>query len=702
MRGLALSGGGFRATLFHLGVISYLYDVERAWRQWDNANSLPANAIGPRPFRPLSDTCHIASVSGGSILAAHLVLNWKRYTDFKNPGEFAKAANEIISFTQKDIRGRIVRQLPITLWPYAASVLWRRSRRKDWEMPAWLNRSTTDSLARSYDKYLFHGARLRDLDPANNVPSLSLLAVNLGSDGNNSVAFTYEGLVSYSSSLGSNIAQTIHADDTELVGRAVAASSAFPGLFTPLFYNPSGSEDILRLSDGGVYDNLGVRKFLNDIAIHKPQFEQIIVSDASSASGSKFGLEFFEPITVPIKAADILFRRVYDFEVAAAYPSLFCMVGLRRNFSVKTFPIPPLRGQYRIPLSRVRTDLDEFSDLEVFALVRQGYSAAHDSLAFPLPNSSSGAISQTWSPTPRLAERFVNELTQVPLPKSDQDTIDEIEQTLEASRDRKWRLWRPSDPVSLITAVIVIFFVVGSHYLYGIYFAAPRLQKKVDETQAELTKSEENSNKLESQLKVANDSLEKANFHRKFVLPLQTDLTLEDAHSTVQDVTKKGFNDVSIFLVNYEGGPKYRTVAIYDSPEIAEAEKNRAMTELRPSANKYHAFPNFCNQKLIWDQTMRFYICEERGGAAYGYRMILEKNISEAIAGFTLAEGFNPGGNDYFEMIKLLASYRSKLKDSSTDESNKVWGEIARRILQERYGYLNSTTRSGLQILAMN
>lgn len=56
--GLALSGGGFRATLFHLGVVKALLDRG-----------------------VLKDVCHITSVSGGSILAAHLVLHWEEYTD---------------------------------------------------------------------------------------------------------------------------------------------------------------------------------------------------------------------------------------------------------------------------------------------------------------------------------------------------------------------------------------------------------------------------------------------------------------------------------------------------------------------------------------------------------------------------------------------------------------------------------------------
>ena len=55
--GLALSGGGFRAPLFHLGVVRFLADAGL-----------------------LQDVVYVSSVSGGSVLAAHLVLNWTKYT----------------------------------------------------------------------------------------------------------------------------------------------------------------------------------------------------------------------------------------------------------------------------------------------------------------------------------------------------------------------------------------------------------------------------------------------------------------------------------------------------------------------------------------------------------------------------------------------------------------------------------------------
>jgi predicted acylesterase/phospholipase RssA len=86
--GLALSGGGFRATLYHLGVVRFLRDAGA-----------------------LEHITDIASVSGGSILSAHLVLNWNRYNG--DDASFAEAASEIVNFVQFDLRNHIVRRLPL-------------------------------------------------------------------------------------------------------------------------------------------------------------------------------------------------------------------------------------------------------------------------------------------------------------------------------------------------------------------------------------------------------------------------------------------------------------------------------------------------------------------------------------------------------------------------------------------------------------
>ena len=51
-----------------------------------------SSAIWPTPRIAISST--ITSVSGGSVMAAHLVLNWARYTG--SPSEFEGAASDAL------------------------------------------------------------------------------------------------------------------------------------------------------------------------------------------------------------------------------------------------------------------------------------------------------------------------------------------------------------------------------------------------------------------------------------------------------------------------------------------------------------------------------------------------------------------------------------------------------------------------------
>src|SRR3954471_3239171 len=137
--GLALSGGGFRASLYHLGLVRFLRD----------ANILP-------------QVTHIPSVSGGSIFAAHLVLNWDRYNG--SPGEFDAAAAEGLAFVRLDVRHRIIRWYPPALplrWPrWLAGRSNRRLTRAGW-------------LEYHYEKHLYGDASLFQLPER---PQLHLLA----------------------------------------------------------------------------------------------------------------------------------------------------------------------------------------------------------------------------------------------------------------------------------------------------------------------------------------------------------------------------------------------------------------------------------------------------------------------------------------------------------------------------------------------
>ena len=227
--GLALSGGGFRATLFHLGMIRFLRE----------ANILP-------------QVTHITSVSGGSILAAHLVLNWQRYNDSLE--EFDAAAAELIRFVQLDVRNRVVRRFPLAM-PL------RAMRRLTLRRPI-RQLTRTGLLEYHYEKFLYGDTCLFQLPER---PRLSILATNL-SEGC-LCAFTRDGLIMQRRRPGQRFQFDRVHTGLATVPMAVTASSAFPGFFPPLELQAAdvgadpGQFGRIAFTDGGVYDNLGVRMF---------------------------------------------------------------------------------------------------------------------------------------------------------------------------------------------------------------------------------------------------------------------------------------------------------------------------------------------------------------------------------------------------------------------------------------------------------
>ena len=243
--GLALSGGGLRATLFHLGVVRFLRD---------------AGLLG--------EVTHIVSVSGGSILGAHLALNWGRYNG--SAADFEAAASKVIAFVQSDARNQIARRIPFLVPLRFLQRLTLRGPSRTF--------TPTGLLEKLYAKHLYGDARVHQLPET---PELHLLTTNM-SEGS-LCSFTRAGLIMQHRSNGGIKVEILPARLTP-VALAVAASSAFPGFFPPALITADdlglseGEFPPQTFTDGGVYDNLGVRAFdlLEDL---DPSLDQILVSD---------------------------------------------------------------------------------------------------------------------------------------------------------------------------------------------------------------------------------------------------------------------------------------------------------------------------------------------------------------------------------------------------------------------------------------
>ncbi|HEY2636759.1 MAG TPA: patatin-like phospholipase family protein [Solirubrobacteraceae bacterium] len=230
--GLCLSGGGYRAMLFHVGTL---------WRLNDAAL--------------LGKLDRVSSVSGGSITAATLALAWPDLA-FGPDGRAADFAERVVA----PVRGLAGETLDV------ASAL-------DGMLP--FGETVGEHLSGAYREHLFGDATLQSLPDA---PRFVINATNL--DSGELFRFTKTEMADWR--VGTVAAPRV------LLGDAVAASSAFPPVLSPFMLdlrdadwegepgNDLGTPEHrgeLTLSDGGVYDNMGLETVWKRCAT-------VLVSDA--------------------------------------------------------------------------------------------------------------------------------------------------------------------------------------------------------------------------------------------------------------------------------------------------------------------------------------------------------------------------------------------------------------------------------------
>ena len=342
--GLALSGGGFRATLYHLGLVPFLRD----------AGILP-------------NVTHITAVSGGSIMAAHLGLNWARYNGSAN--EFDAAAAELLAFVRLDVRNRILRRYPLAL-----PLHWLR------RLVGLPNRRLTrvGLLEYHYEKHLFGDTSLFQL-PEN--PRLHLLATNL-SEGR-LCSFNRDGLWIMRRDAAHHVRIERFPLGLATVPMAVAASSAFPSFFPPLELTGadvgarSGEFDRQAYTDGGIFDNLGIRAF-RYLAQPSPteqcSWDGVLVSDVGKPFQIRVSLRAGGIIRTAIRASDILTDRVGQLENETFKDTPGFVFARITDFVDPAQDPTALHPEIQRRLPSIRTDLDRFSDIEISSLIRQGYT----------------------------------------------------------------------------------------------------------------------------------------------------------------------------------------------------------------------------------------------------------------------------------------------------------------------------------------
>jgi hypothetical protein len=256
------------------------------------------------------------------------------------------------------------------------------------------------------------------------------------------------------------------------LGHAVAASSCVPALFEPLALTNLYYGLVVRLVDGGVYDNQGTASLLDQGC------NILLVSDASGQMNTENnpggGL-----LSVPLRTNSVLQSRVRvaQYRELSAQRRASTLRGLMFIHLKKDLPVKPMDWidcpdpqdalAHDLPVTKyginkgaqerlaaIRTDLDSFSDAEAKALMISGYRMAESELRSSLPElDQSNRSVADWQ-----FMKFSELLTRA-------DIAPSMMGLLSAASSLAFKIWRLSRPLQA-SSIILATILVG---LFGWY-----------------------------------------------------------------------------------------------------------------------------------------------------------------------------------------------------------------------------------------
>ncbi|HVO23531.1 MAG TPA: patatin-like phospholipase family protein [Candidatus Margulisiibacteriota bacterium] len=399
--GLALSGGGFRASLFHLGVLARLAEMD-----------------------VLRFVEVLSTVSGGSIVGAHYYLEVQRLLERRRDRQIARedyirivrrVQRKFFHGVRKNLRMRALSNLGCNLRMLMTDSYTRSHRLGElYERELFVHiQDDKQDGARTMPQLLVTPAaaaatngfnpRFSNWQRRAKVPVLLLNATSLNSGHNWQFTASWmgepPGLFEPEADIDANVRyRRLYYGEaptkplkTYRLGYAVAASACVPGLFEPLVLNGLYPGRTVRLVDGGVHDNQGVESLLD---------EGCTLILCSDASGQMEDIERPSDtfIGVPLRSNSILQDRIREAEYQdlrgrvenRALQGLF-FVHLKKGLTVAPLdwidckePTPvPQRSlattDYGVDrdiqrcLAAIRTDLDSFTEVEAYALMASGY-----------------------------------------------------------------------------------------------------------------------------------------------------------------------------------------------------------------------------------------------------------------------------------------------------------------------------------------
>ena len=347
--GLALSGGGFRASLFHLGVI----------RRLEELGIMQSVAV-------------VSSVSGGSIIAAYYLVEMERRLRVEqHPFEiatrlkvFESIASDFCRAVEHNLRTRAIIFTPAYYpWLFVKTLF----------LKAFRSGARAELIQAEYDKWLFNE------DTLDQLPSVT---ANGCFDASNPLVGPKLVLNTTSLLTGKRIVfSRVPKSDVKDFGtpdlnfvrlsRVVGASSGVPVLFPPT----SVRGDLLV--DGGVADNQGIE------ALRDEKCDVFLVSDASGQMEVADTLGTGEAVVYSrvnsILQFQIRKKLIGELQALRGSGSEVAFIHLYVNLKDREAeeggnPIARVSSELVPSLARIRTDLDQFSPIERESLMYHGYT----------------------------------------------------------------------------------------------------------------------------------------------------------------------------------------------------------------------------------------------------------------------------------------------------------------------------------------
>ncbi len=409
--GLAFSGGGFRASFFHIGILAQMAEQGL-----------------------LRKVEIISSVSGGSVIGALYYLHVKKLLESKTDERITDQDYiDIIKVIEVDFLKATEKNILMSTFSNLI---------KNFQMLISLNYSGSNRIAELYNKYFYQNIIKEFTIPVEmqqlkiyplespkyfhpkkhnifrryKVPILVLNATTLNTGRN--WQFTAQTMGEPPNrTKEDNESQFIGVDKKPIrlrrarngyksmvtqqqkitLGHAVAASASVPGLFTPLaikglYYDRVKQQRILpQLIDGGVFDNQGTEALLDNDCTH------FIISDASGQMSIKNQIAT-DSLSSLLRMSDILQDRARTKSLLHLISKIknknrIAFMDLRKGLSIREISwinenneaaekdklFPATSNEFGVDpkvqekLSKIRTDLDAFTEVEAYSLMRSGY-----------------------------------------------------------------------------------------------------------------------------------------------------------------------------------------------------------------------------------------------------------------------------------------------------------------------------------------